>query len=163
MQTLKQGPSGRRPEICCLRSRSFAPATEQHLACRGPNLAAAMQFYARTRCSSTALSVRPRLGPGAVAAAPRLWHQHQSASRQRMAACADCLTGSLDDGTPKGEDITLAGVPCYIRCALGQHFAQQYCCLMHPTPNITIRPPAGAIQLACPLTSALDRALLLPC
>jgi dienelactone hydrolase len=31
-----------------------------------------------------------------------------------MSACADCITGSLDEGTPKGEDGTIAGVPCYI-------------------------------------------------
>jgi hypothetical protein len=31
-----------------------------------------------------------------------------------MSACADCIKGSLDEGTPKGEDNTIAGVPCYI-------------------------------------------------
>lgn len=31
-----------------------------------------------------------------------------------MSACADCIKGSLDEGTPKGQDSTIAGVPCYI-------------------------------------------------
>lgn len=31
-----------------------------------------------------------------------------------MSACADCLKGSLDEGTPRGTDDTIAGVPCYI-------------------------------------------------
>jgi dienelactone hydrolase len=31
-----------------------------------------------------------------------------------MSACADCIKGSLDDGTPRGEDSTIAGVPCYL-------------------------------------------------
>lgn len=30
------------------------------------------------------------------------------------AACPDCLKGSLDEGSPRGQDSTLAGVPCYI-------------------------------------------------
>lgn len=31
-----------------------------------------------------------------------------------MAFCADCLKGSLDQGTPRGKDSTIAGFPCYL-------------------------------------------------
>lgn len=31
-----------------------------------------------------------------------------------MAVCANCVIGSLDEGTPKGKESTIAGVPCYI-------------------------------------------------
>jgi hypothetical protein len=31
-----------------------------------------------------------------------------------MSACADCVKGSLDEGTPRGQDSSIAGVPCYI-------------------------------------------------
>lgn len=30
-----------------------------------------------------------------------------------MPFCSDCLKGSLDEGTPRGKDSTIAGVPCY--------------------------------------------------
>jgi dienelactone hydrolase len=31
-----------------------------------------------------------------------------------MAFCADCLKGSLDQGTPRGKDSSIAGFPCYL-------------------------------------------------
>lgn len=31
-----------------------------------------------------------------------------------MSLCSDCIKGSLDEGTPRGQDSTIAGVPCYI-------------------------------------------------
>lgn len=34
--------------------------------------------------------------------------------------CADCIKGSLDEGSPKGTDTTIAGVPCYISKAAQQ-------------------------------------------
>lgn len=81
-----------------------------------------MQVSSHTRCSGAALPARIKAGPKAVAAAaaPRLWQQHRHASRQRLAACKDCRTGSLDEGTPKGEESVIAGVSCYIRC-VGTH------------------------------------------
>lgn len=41
--------------------------------------------------------------------------QSRTASQLRvMAVCSDCIKGSLDQGTPKGQDQELTGVPCYV-------------------------------------------------
>jgi hypothetical protein len=112
--SLSEGPSGKHP-------RMYLRYSDPHFLDSIVN----MHLQSRTCCNSTPLPARTTFRPSAVAVAvaPRSRQQHQYAATQRTSACADCLTGSLDEGTPKGEESMLAGVPCYIRCQ--KHTAMQ--------------------------------------